>query len=310
MPTELVTGGFGFIGTNLVRRLSAGKKKVIALDNGFLGNIKNLDGVNCEKIVGDAADFERLKNVAETCDVKKIYHLAGFSSAPMFKNHSERVLSNLQGFMNVLELAALHKINVVYASTSSLYARCPKPYKEDMKILPGTPYELSKYLMEITAQMYFQYFGVSAKGLRFFSVYGPYESHKKEYANIVTQFLWDIRAGRQPVIYGNGTQTRDFTYVEDIVEAIISVMGNGKGAEVYNVGTETEYSFNQVVGLLNKKLGTSVKPKYIENPLKNYVQSTLSDISKIKKETGWRPKVSFEEGIGRIIKFYSDTPSV
>lgn len=305
MSGELVTGGFGFIGTNLVRRLAADKKNVVALDNGFIGDAKNLDGVACERISGDITDFGLLKRIVREHDIKKIYHLAGFSSAPMFKNHSERVLSNLSGFVNVLEIAASEKINIVYASTSSLYARCEKPYKEDMKIIPGTPYELSKYLMEVTAQMYFQYFGVSAKGARFFSVYGPYESHKKEYANNVTQFLWDILAGRSPVLYGDGTQTRDFTYVGDVVEALIKIMENGRGAEVYNVGCGAEYSFNEVVALLNKKLGTNIKPKYVKNPLKNYVQATLSDISKIKKEVGWRPKVSFEEGIDRIAEFYA-----
>lgn len=304
MEAELVTGGFGFIGANLAQRLASEGRNVMALDNGFLGNIRNLDGVGCEKISGDARDFEFLKKIIETHNVKRIYHLAGFSSAPMFTNHSERVLENLKGFMNVLELAAQDKINVVYASTSSLYARCRKPYREDAKIVPGTPYELSKYLMEITAQMYFSYFGVSAKGCRFFSVYGPYEKHKGTYANNVTQFLWDIQAGRQPVIYGDGSQTRDFTYVDDVVDALVKIMENGRGAEVYNVGTGVEYSFNEVVALLNKKLGTSIKPKYVQNPLKNYVRSTLSDISKIKEEIGWQPKVSFEEGVDKIVEFY------
>lgn len=308
MSKELITGGFGFIGTNLVRRLVADGKNVVAVDNLFLGREENLQGVKCEKIVCDICDFEKLKNIVEEHDIKKIYHLAGFSSAPMFKDHSERIISNLTGFKNILELAATHKINVVYASTSSLYARCQKPYKEDMKIVPGTPYELSKYLMELTAQMYFQYFGVSAKGARFFSVYGPYESHKKTFANNATQFLWDLQAGRSPVLYGDGTQTRDFTYVGDVVEALIKLMEKGKDAEIYNVGCGVEYSFNQLVAILNKKLGTSIKPEYVKNPLKNYVQSTLSDISKIKREIGWAPKVPFEKGLEKCIEFYSKNP--
>ncbi|MBU4451998.1 MAG: NAD-dependent epimerase/dehydratase family protein [Nanoarchaeota archaeon] len=308
MSKELVTGGFGFIGTNLVRRLVADGRDVVAVDNQFLGRVENLDGVNCEKIVCDICNFQKLKNIVETHDIKKIYHLAGFSSAPMFKDHSERIISNLTGFKNILELAATRKINVVYATTSSLYARCQKPYTEDMKIVPGTPYELSKYLMEITAQMYLQYFGVSAKGARFFSVYGPYESHKTQYANNATQFLWDLRAGRAPIIYGDGTQTRDFTYVSDVVEALMNIMEKGKDAEIYNVGTGIEYSFNQLVGILNKKLGTNIKPTYVKNPLKNYVQSTLSDISKIKREIGWAPKMPFEDGLEKSIEFYSKNP--
>lgn len=305
MSAELVTGGFGFIGSNLVRRLANEGKTVVAIDNGFLGNIKNLDNVNCIKITGDITDFKLLKEAVEKHNVKKIYHLAGFSSAPMFKDHPERVIDNLRGFTNVLELAVSHKISVVYASTSSLYARCPRPYKEDMKIIPGTPYELSKYLMELTAQMYNQYYGISVCGARFFSVYGPYESHKGEFANNVTQFLWDIQADRPPIIYGDGTQTRDFTFVEDIIEALTRIIDKGRGAEVYNIGTGKEYSFNQIVEMLNKKLGKNIEPKHVKNPLSNYVQNTLSDISKIKKDFGWQPKVSFDDGLDKIVAFYS-----
>jgi len=302
--SELVTGGFGFIGSNLVRHLAKEGRTVVAIDNGFLGNIKNLDGVNCIKITGDVTDLNLMKEIVEKHNVKKIYHLAGFSSAPMFKDHSERITSNLIGFKNVLDLAVSNKISVVYASTSSLYARCPRPYREDMKIIPGTPYELSKYLMELTAQMYNQYYGIDVCGARFFSVYGPYETHKGQFANNVTQFLWDIQANRSPVIYGDGTQTRDFTFVEDIIEGLIQIIEKGKGAEVYNIGTGKEHSFNQIVEMLNKKLKKNIPPEHIKNPLNNYVQNTLSDISKIKRDFGWTPKVSFEEGIERIVKFY------
>ncbi|VVB61687.1 ADP-L-glycero-D-manno-heptose-6-epimerase [uncultured archaeon] len=302
--TELVTGGFGFIGSNLVQRLVADGKKVVALDNEFLGTIKNLDGINCTKIKGSAEDAALLKKLVEEHGITRIYHLAGYSSAPMFNNNTRRFMNNLNAFVNVLELAAAKKIKVVYASTSSLYARCKKPYCEDMRIIPGTPYELSKYLMESSAQMYNAYFGVDANGARFFSVYGPHETHKGTYANNVTQFLWDIQNNRQPILYGDGTQTRDFTYVGDIVNALVMIMEKGKGAEVYNIGTGKEYSFNQIVAMLNIELGTDIKPKHIPNPLKNYVQNTLSDISKIKREIGWQPKVSFEEGIKKIVEFY------
>ncbi len=301
---ELVTGGFGFIGSNLVRKLVGSGKKVVALDNEFLGNVKNLDGVDCVKIKGNAEDAALIKKIVEEHKITHIYHLAGYSSAPMFNENARRFMNNLNAFVNVLEIAKEKKIKVVYASTSSLYARCERPYREDMKIIPGTPYELSKYLMESTAQMYSAYFGVVANGARFFSVYGPHEMHKGTYANNVTQFLWDIKAGRQPVLYGDGTQTRDFTYVEDIADALVMMMEKGWGAEVYNIGTGKEYSFNRIVEMLNEALGANIAPKHIKNPLKNYVQNTLSDISKIKREIGWSPKVSFEEGIKKIVEFY------
>lgn len=300
---ELVTGGFGFIGTNLVRRLAAEGKEVIALDNSFLGKISNLDGVECKKEKLDVLNFDAMDRLIKENNINKIYHLSGYSSATMFdKNPAERVQNNLKGFMNILELSRKHGIKIAYASTSSFYARCEKPYKEDMKIVPGTPYKLSKYLMEQAAHMYSAYYGIDVNGMRFFSVYGPYERHKGKYANNISQFLWSIKHDILPVVYGDGSQTRDFTYVDDLVDAILMIMEKAKRSELYNIGTEKEYSFNEVISIINGLFGKSVKTKYISNPLKNYVQSTLADTKKIRS-IGWKTKTPVEEGIKRIIEF-------
>lgn len=298
---ELVTGGFGFIGTNLVRRLAAEGKEVVALDNSFLGKISNLYGVECKKENADVLDANNLERIVKENHIDKIYHLSGYSSATMFDtNPAEKVQANLRAFMNILELSRKYEINAVYASTSSFYARCEKPYKEDMKIIPGTPYELSKYLMEQAAHMYASYYGINANGMRFFSVYGPHERHKGKYANNISQFLWSIKCDISPVVFGDGSQTRDFTYIDDLVDAIIIIMEKAKRSEVYNIGTEKEYSFNEVISIINRLFEKNVKTKYISNPLKNYVQSTLADTAKIKR-LGWKDETTQEDGIKRIV---------
>ncbi len=138
-------------------------------------------------------------------------------------------------------------------------------------------------------------------GLRYFSVYGPHEKSKGKYANLVSQFLWAMMEGKQPVIYGDGAQTRDFTYVEDVVRANLLAMKSDVNFGIYNVGTGKTYTLNQLVGILNQKLGILLSPQYVENKIKNYVQATLADTAKAKKELGFEAKISLEEGIDRLI---------
>lgn len=306
--TELVIGGFGFIGSNLVRELVKNKKKVVVLDNEFLGKKENLEGVECTKIVGDVLDLKLLKKIVSEHKIKNVYYFGGYSSAPMFDKEPKRVVECFEAFVNVLEMARKYGLKVIYASTSSFYSRCKKPFKEDMKIIPGTPYELSKYTMEQAAHMYNLYYNVTANGLRFFSVYGLYEKYKGRFANNLTQFFWSIKNNVRPIVYGDGNQTRDFTFVNDLVKAIIMVMEKGKGSEVYNIGTGKEASFNKMIELINKTLNKDVKPFYIKNPLRNYVLETLADISKIKKEIGWKPEHNIKQGIKYLSEFNENIP--
>lgn len=134
--------------------------------------------------------------------------------------------------------------------------------------------------------------------MRFFSVYGPHEEAKKQYANMITQFFWGMKTREPPVIFGDGTQTSDFTYVKDVVDALI--LASKKGTGIFNVGTGKSYSFNYVVDLLNSKLRKDLKPVYRENPIKNYVMHTLADTSKMRAR-GFEAKCSLEESIEKII---------
>jgi UDP-glucose 4-epimerase len=301
----LVTGGAGFIGSNLANTLAAKGHKVVVADNLFLGSVDNLtDKVIFEKV--DVTDTTALENLFKTYSFDYAFHLAALSSVAMYTDGrapdpSQWFDVNIGGFVNVAKLCLKHGVKkLVYASTSSLYSGNPLPYHEEQTIRPSTLYETSMYYREIIADTFKKMHGLKAVGLRFFSVYGPNEQHKGVYANLVSQFLWAMKKGEQPVIYGDGSQTRDFTHVSDIVQSFelaVSTDMNG----VFNVGTGKSYSINELIDMLNEMLGTSVKPKYIINPLKNYVSHTLADISKIQA-FGFRPKVSLENGLTELVK--------
>lgn len=291
----LVTGGAGFIGSNLVEAL-VDSCEVTVLDNLHTGSMKNLEEVG--------KDIKMVKGSCNDClsfglkpDV--IYHLGIPSSSPMYKKNPMLVGEAINGTVAVMELARQSGCEkVVFASSSSLYNGIPAPHREDAAIQVTDYYTEARLAIERMAELYHSLYGIDYAGMRFFSVYGPHEEAKKQYANMITQFMWGMKAGQAPVIFGDGSQTRDFTYVQDIVNALI--LASKRGTGIFNVGTGKAYSFNSVVDLLNKKLGKELKPQYKENPIKNYVMHTLADTSKTKS-LGFEAKYSLEKGIERII---------
>jgi len=302
----LVIGGAGFIGCNIVRRLVREDYEVAVLDDMSLGKEENLKGLPSKKVslvIGDVRDASLVEEL--TKDVAGVFHVAARSSAPMFSpDPREGIEVNLKGFLNVMDAARRRDFPVVYASTSSLYGRCKPPHREDMLVMPGSFYEYSFYARELATSLYAELYGLRVVGLRYFSVYGPQEEYKGRYANNISQFLWGMMKGERPVIYGDGTQTRDFTFVKDVVEASILAMKSGLKGEVVNVGTGIATSFNTIIELLNKELGTSIKPTYVPNPIKNYVMNTQADTAKAQRLLTFRAKVSLKEGIRRTVEYY------
>jgi UDP-glucose 4-epimerase len=298
----LVTGGAGFIGCNIALWLRKEGHQVIAADDLSLGMRENLGAIHLER--GDVRDRAFMDWVTE--DVDGIFHDAARSSASMFSpDPRDGIDININGFTNVLEAARRYDLPVVYASTSSLYSRCPPPHSEFQEVVPGSFYEMSMLTREGIAKLYTDLYGMNLVGLRYFSVYGPHEQHKGKYANNVSQFLWGMFQGERPVIYGDGSQSRDFTYIDDVVEANILAMRSRLRGEIINVGTGVSYSFNSVVEKLNAALGTNIAPKYVKNPLKNYVMHTLAETSKAEKLLGFKAKVTLDEGIDRTVKYNS-----
>jgi UDP-glucose 4-epimerase len=158
-------------------------------------------------------------------------------------------------------------------------------------------YTECRYAIERLAKLYNILHGVRSVGLRLFSVYGPKEQYKGEYANVISQFLWLMKRDQPPIIFGDGTQTRDFIHVADVVEAFMLSAEKDFECEIFNVGTGIARSFNYVVDLINKILGKSIKPVYKPNPIKNYVYHTLADTTKAEKILGFKAKITLEEGI-------------
>ncbi|HOV82107.1 MAG TPA: NAD-dependent epimerase/dehydratase family protein [Methanothrix sp.] len=296
MMKALVTGGAGFIGSNLVESL-VDRYDVTVLDNFHTGSMSNLDRVRRDITVikgscNDALAFGLFPDV--------IFHLGIPSSSPMYKSNPLLVGEAVNGTIAIMELAKRSGTKkVVIASSSSLYNSLPTPHREDAAILVTDYYTEARLAIERIAELYRRLYGTDYAALRFFSVYGPHELAKGSYANMISQFMWDMQAGKAPVIYGDGEQTRDFIFVRDVTDGMILAAERGTG--VYNLGTGRSYSFNYVVDLLNRKLGTDYKPTYRDNPIKNYVRETQADTSKMKA-LGFTARWPLEEGIDEILK--------
>ena len=296
----LVTGGAGFIGSNLANHL-AEDNDVTVVDDCYLGTPANLS---------DDVEFVDASVVDDDLptDVDVVFHLAALSSYAMHEEDpTTGARVNVEGFVNVVEQARADGCeSVVYASTSSIYGSRTEPSPEDMAVSVNTGYEASKLARERYGEYFSNHYDMSMAGMRFFSVYQGYggaEEHKGEYANVIAQFADDIANGESPVLYGDGTQTRDFTHVSDIVRGLEQAATNDLDG-IYNLGTGAAYDFNTVVEMINDELGTDIEPEYVENPMKNYVHDTMADPSKMKAATGWEPRISFEEGLDQVCAQY------
>jgi len=301
----LVTGGTGFIGSNLANHL-AEYNDVVVVDDCYLGTEDNLVD-DIEFVNASVVDSEL------PTDVDVVFHLAALSSYAMHEDDPQTgARVNVEGFVNVVEQARNDGCDtIVYASTSSIYGDQTEPSPELMAVTVNTGYEASKLARERYAEYFSNHYEMTMAGMRFFSVYQGYggsEEHKGEYANVIAQFAEDMANGEPPVLYGDGTQTRDFTHVEDIVRGLV-LAGEEQLDGVYNLGTSESYDFNTVVEMLNDELGTEIEPEYIENPIPDsvYVHDTCADYSKMKADTGWEPQISFDEGIERVCRQYVST---
>ncbi len=299
MKKVLVTGGAGFIGSNFCN-LNREKYEIVALDNLLLGDEKNLHP-EIKFIKGDACDFQTLKNCGKDFDI--ILHFAGTSSAPMFLPDFYKAYRNsIDSFLNVLRFAKECGVKkVLYASTSSIYGNQELPLTEQKPVFPTNHYSASKLFYENVASAFHNLnTDIDTIGFRFMSVYGPNEEAKGQFANVLSQFIWDFARGKRPIIFGDGTQSRDFTNVEDIVLAItLAIEYQEKlGNEIFNIGTGEAASLNEMIAIVRDVMQIELKPEYIENPVKeNYIAAQLADISKISAKLGFEPKINLEMGI-------------
>jgi UDP-glucose 4-epimerase len=299
----LVTGGAGFIGSNLANHLAA-DNDVVAVDDLHLGTPENLsDDV-------EFVDASVLDDDLPTEGVDVLFHLAAYSSYTMAEENKRAATRvNVEGFVNAVEQARDEGCDtVVYASTSSIYGSRTDPSPEELPVEARTCYEASKLAREQYGEYFHHHYNMTLAGLRFFSVYQGYggaEEHKGEYANTVAQFTHKIANGERPNVFGDGSQTRDFTHVHDIVRGI-ELAADHRLQGIYNLGTGQSYTFNTMIEMINEELGTDVAPEYVENPLEVYVHDTMADATKMREATGWEPEIDFAEGVARVCAPYTE----
>lgn len=296
----IVTGGAGFIGSNLVEKLVV-DNEVLVIDNLHTGDNENLREFESENLKVLNQDAKSINNIDYDADV--IFHLGFYSASPMYRQDPHLVSEVVDGMISVLEYAKEREAPVVFSSTSSIYNGVTPPHRED--IIPSVTdlYTEGRIAAERLSQLYNTLHGVNVSAMRFFSVYGYHEKAKASFANLATQFLWVMKKGESPVIYGDGEQRRDFVFVTDVVDCLIRASEH-KGFDVFNVGYGKNYSLNQLVDKLNKLLGTSIEPEYIEMPVKNYVMETLADTSKAQSKIGFKAGIDLDKGLQLINSYY------
>ncbi len=298
----IVTGGAGFIGSNLVDRLAKGNT-VMVIDKMHTGSDANIseamESGNVKLMKADVTEIQK-----SGFDAEFVFHLGFPSSSPMYKENPMLVSSAVAGMIAVLEYTKSHNSHLVFASTSSMYAGQPTPHREDVSLeIPLDYYTETRIYAERLAHLYHRLYGINAIGMRFFSVYGKHEKAKGGYANLVSQFLWDMLEDKSPVIWGDGSQRRDFVYADDVADALIKAAGVN-GYDIFNVGTGKNYSLNELVEMLNKKLGKNIQPEYKKMTVSNYVAETLAYTKKAEEKLGFRASISLDKGLDLMINEY------
>jgi UDP-glucose 4-epimerase len=287
----LVTGGAGFIGRHLVAELRRMGHSVVALD---LREGSDAD----EHVVGDVRDAELVRRVAR---VDAIFHLAAVTTPPEFEDPlSPGYEVNVMGTYNVLAAAAANGVTrVVLASSSSVYGDAPGEVgcgRGYANLYPAT-----KLVNEVTARTFLSY-GVEAVILRYFNVYGPGEETKGPASSVVWKFTVDALAGRSPVIYGDGSQSRDFIYVKDAVRATILAMERGRPGEAYDVGTGVSMPFNEVFRIVREETGFGGEALHVPNPLRSYQRFTRADPSRAREDLGFEPRYDLRAGVRELVR--------
>ena len=296
---SIVTGGAGFIGSNLVDRLVKEGHKVIVLDNFVSGKKKNLShhSKNNVKIIRlDISNNQKIDKYFK--GVKYVFHLAGLAEiVPSIKNPKKYFINNVLGTLNVLEAAKKMRVKkFIYAASSSCYGSPKKiPTSETERIDTKHPYAFTKFLGEEAVINYAKFFKMPNISCRFFNVYGPRLNTTGQYGAVFSNFLTQKKKKRSLTIVGNGKQTRDFIHVEDLTSAFIKLARSNLKNKIYNLGSGKETSINKIANIIGGK--KIFIPKRPGDPYRS-----CANISKIKKEIKWKPKISIIEGIERLFQ--------
>jgi len=307
MPTYLVTGGAGFIGSNIVRELLDRAQTVRVLDNLATGKLENLQDIQ-DRITFFEADIRDLNQIRPAFEgVDYVLHQAAIPSVP--RSVQDPVLSteaNVNGTLHVLIAARDAGVKrVVMASSSSIYGANPElPKHEGMRPLPISPYAASKLANEAYCAAFHSVYGLETVCLRYFNVFGPRQDPKSQYAAVIPLFVNCMLKGERPLIFGDGEQSRDFTFVANVIHANLLAATAQKGAGgAFNVACGDSITLNQLVGYLNEIIGCNIEPVYKEERVGD-VKHSLADISAAQEAFDYAPQVDFRTGLEQAVAWY------
>ncbi|MCK4598169.1 NAD-dependent epimerase/dehydratase family protein [bacterium] len=302
----LVTGGAGFIGSNIVQRLLSIGASIIVLDDFYTGTEKNLPSPNSrlEVIRGSVVDFDLVRDIVKEVDY--VIHEAARNIIVSTQNPHDDYEVNIGGTLNILLAARKAEIKrVVYASSASVYGN-PRylPINEDDMTNLLSPYAVSKFSGESYCRAFYESYGLSTTAVRYSNVYGPYQRIDNPYCGVISKFFHAAMTGEPLSIHGDGDQTRDFSYIDDVVDATLLAATFAKAeGQVYNVGTGRETTLNQLAHLIIETVGVDAKFAYIDRRDIDNIRRRVVNIEKIRRDLRWIPCVTLEEGLRRTYRW-------
>jgi len=309
MPHYLVTGGAGFIGSHLCEELVRRGERVRVVDSLITGKRQNLAHLpQVEFMEGDLADIDVARRAVH--GIEYVLHQAAIPSVPRsVEDPLTSNRANIDASVNILVAARDANVKrLVYAGSSSAYGNSEVlPKVETMPTAPLSPYALQKLVAEQYCQMFTTLYGFETVTIRYFNVFGPRQDPSSPYSGVISLFISALCDGRCPTIYADGEQTRDFTYVANVVDGVLRAChAPGASGEVINVATARRISLNQLFAIVKREAGSSLEPDY-SDPRAGDVRDSQADIGKAQRLLGYTPIVSFEEGLGRTVEWYRES---
>jgi UDP-glucose 4-epimerase len=300
----LVTGGAGFVGSNLVKRLLRDGAKVTVLDDLFTGRLENLPPSGFEFVQGSVTDVPLVDKHVPGHEI--VFHAAARNIVVSTRNPREDFETNIGGTLNVLMAARAAKTRrVLYTSSTSVYGN-PRylPINEDDRLSLLTPYAVSKLGGENYCQAFYESYDLPVSAVRYSNIFGPGQDPENPYCGVVAKFIESLFAGKPPVIHGDGNQTRDFTYIDDAVEATVLAATSDRAlGEVFNVGTGMETRVNELAAALIKIVGVDVTPEHRDRRDVDNIRRRVVNIEKTRRALRWVPEVTLEEGLRRTVEW-------
>lgn len=298
----LITGGAGFIGSHLVKRLFLLGHDVSVVDDLSRGSLDNLPSGLKGVEIADISSHRLIRHLTDKpFDI--IYHLACHPRSQSLRNPQRDVEVNVLGSVNILEIARRHDSRIVYSSNSGIYAITEETITEDTPDSPQTPYDLNKLWVEKYIQLYHETFGLEAVVFRFATVYGPHQTATEEWKPVVIEFIDKLSRGIPPTIYWDGEQTRDFIYVGDIVDALVTAMDSRVSVNPIILATGVETSINELYRVVSDVLGVNIPPKRGPPMPGDMRRMSIYSCSKAKKLLNWNPSTPLREGIEETVKW-------